>query len=509
MKNKRIRPFHYFLKFFAEPVIDNSKEQVVTGSGDNNNDELVLFKDQSQEQIQDGSGGYNIIFLNILSFLDEYDLAQSIEPVCKLFHSFASCDYLWKNLYESNVKQLCEGKNDKEIENVNKYKLYNDEFEPIVKDRFISEYKTKLINFTRKYYSMHPYTKIYSDFDYEFYYYRCAACDDKFERDDTIFRNNENHDTYHFDCLDKQEIKKDIDHLYQIPNNWGLSRSELVNLFFGNRLIKQKESKINFEDSDEDSDEEQEANYVCDHCGDGILQIRYHCLDCGYDLCGICCEHYLMQQKMNNLKEEEKNNKYLSLITMNKEEPINHDDSHTLVEVDGENFDTYTCDLCKDKIRGIRYRDTLEDDYDLCEWCFLKNYEQFVNEKKSDSSRFEKFNLSQTELTNSLYEQLLKKLNVKEIRTILENMDDVEIEKGVAKKDLIEHFLFTLLEHREEGKKLPSLLDIIFKSSDVPRLCAKDCKDNVLSENDFDVLISSFDKIEDKEQPPLKKVKQK
>ncbi|KAL9657797.1 hypothetical protein ABK040_013135 [Willaertia magna] len=519
MKNKRHRPFQYFLKCLSDTLTDNDSK------------EFIKVKDQTQEQVQDGIG-FNAIFLNILSFLDEYDLAQTIEPACKLFHSFASCDVLWKRLYDRTVDELCQtlyerysiSKNkEKNFQSINNYVLQRPSFKQVLTDRFVSEWKVKLVDFVRKYHEKSS-VRNYSPFDIEEFkkgndrrkrYSVCKGCTEEFNEGEHVFFNRGKR--FHFDCLNVAAVKWRAAHLYELPIGWDVvPRQELIK-FFGNRLIgKAKKLKEKVDNVDDDNDtvegEEEElieVEFVCDHCGDNILEIRYHCLDCDYDLCGTCCEQFLIEQKMKK-NTENVDLEYLSLRAMNKkEEEIKHDESHTFVEVDSENFDTFSCNMCKDKIRGYRYKDTTlnDNDYDLCEWCFLTNYKKFLNEKKGDSSRFCKYDLDHSNLSYSLYEQFCNKLHVKELRKILEDGEGFEIEKGVSKKDLIELFLNNVKEKREEGKAISGINSLL---SNIPRLCARNCKGNILAKDDFDVLIDSIDVVNEskKKGPPKKKVKQ-
>jgi len=437
---KIFTPFQFFLKTFAQDNEDPSSISI-----------HKRFSPKTKEWIKDGEGN-KALFLHILSFLDQYDLAVSIEPACKLFKNFADCDMLWEQLYWNVLGQ--------------EYgKKYLDVLTPFVKRGdsiaecnigcFLKKniWKFKVINGVRQYY--------YNDehllhFGYSFMTGsggECFECSDSFA-DEMYMRNYSGRSMrdYHMACIPsdvKEDVRSKCKHFYQLvaERDYISFRSPIIETFFGRRLAKQ----ISYSsDEEEEENEEELPSHTCDGCQQYITSIRYKCLDCEeYDLCGYCCESVIYSSKgwKNGLN-------------------VSHPTDHTFLPV-GETLTSYGCDLCKEKIIAYRYENILDGcQFDLCHHCFETN--------RPKDKLYHRFNLNQEDETIPLFDQFFKMAQVGELKHLIE-IQNIET-NGKPKKDLIK-----AIENEIIAKKFSmNQPTLCFMVSETPRLCVKGQADNIL-----------------------------
>ncbi|KAF0979889.1 hypothetical protein FDP41_001042 [Naegleria fowleri] len=471
MIDPRPRPLRNFLLLFADPCTESS-----SSSSPNNNQHLIKFQAKDLAWVQDGIG-YKTLFLRILSFLDQYDLAQSIQPVCKLFQNFANCDLLWEQLFWNLFTQDFGLTKEETQKYLNPSNL--DTMVGIYTEQSLipeNSWKFKVVNGVRLYYlEGHPSRDYASDTPGEAGIWRldCSQCGAPFHHREPYIEEADSGDCLHLDCVDKEEFNEKIEHFAQIYGYIShFSRNEIISTFFKRRFIHSNKGE-------DDISDESVAEYTCDACGEPIHTIRYSCLDCEFDLCGYCCERLVYHQKG---------------VDMAFCKGVEHPHNHTFLTVGEEYFDTYSCNVCKEKIRGFRYHDPTKDNFDLCTLCFKTKREANID--------YDKIDLHGEIVTESFYQFLCNKMHLQELKDVYKNVFDMTV-KGV-KSQLVEELL-ELLEEKKEKNTRPRLCTLV---SNVPRFCCKDDECHVLKEDAIDALVASLDLVE-KEQvkPPKKKSK--
>ena len=477
MKDPRPRPLHHFLLLFAEvaPSLPNNSQQSESQNSDANSvsNQNVRLLDKDPQWVVDGIG-FKVVFLRILSFLDEYDLAQSIQPVCKLFQTISLSDYLWEPLLWSKFQ--------------NEFEVTKEEAQTYVNGSTMTQnqdsnsWKFKMVQAVRFYYRSNQSRTIYISSMGEDGWYggSCAECQSKFEHRESYFVDSDSNDYFHIDCMDKNRFYEVFDNYNQLNlgyHSW--MKDEIINTFFKRRMLNSGASH-DHDSEEEEEPEAEETEFTCDNCSAPISRIRYHCLDCkeDYDLCGLCCEKLVYQQ-----------------MGFSEDCPtcIDHPDSHTFLTVGEEYHDTYSCNQCKEKIRGYRYSDMSKDDYDLCSHCF-----KF---KKEPNVVYERYDLDQNECVSSFLTVLTKKLHLKELKEILEQEFNV---KAKGQKQELSEDLLELLEEKQESGNCPTLCYLVSK---VPRLCVKDENGNTLGADDYDAQIFFLGTVEESLKSPKKKQK--
>ncbi|EFC37201.1 hypothetical protein NAEGRDRAFT_59833 [Naegleria gruberi] len=475
MKDIKVRPLHHFLCLFADPVpINNNTQESTTSEQSNNNNSKsrVLFQEKSPEWIMDGIG-FKPLFLRVLSFLDEYDLAQSIEPVCKLFRNFALSDALWEPLLFNVMKEK-----EKWTKEVLEARLN------LVKDE--TSWKQKMIKIVRMYYRDLGCTDLSFSTPGENGYWgvECAECGAKIEHRETYIWDKDSSDNFHIDCFPKDRFYELVENVNQCRHSYGYVERELINAFFKRRIIGRVKAIDEFEEEEEEEQEDL-PEFTCDICEEPITGIRYNCLDCGeYDLCGYCCEKIVMKQKGSDLP-------------ICKD--VDHPHDHIFQTIGEENFDTYSCNACKEKIRGYRYVDPEKDDYDLCTICFYKALQE-----PAPTPSFERYDVFGNNCIDDLFTEFAKKLLLKELKDVYAELDE---ESGnLPKKELAEELVNILEEKRDDGK-CPFFSKLV---SIVPRFCCKDSEGNILTETACNALVHTLEVVSNNEKaakPPKKKTK--
>ncbi|KAG2389480.1 hypothetical protein C9374_014040 [Naegleria lovaniensis] len=483
MKDPRPRPIRNFLLLFADRCDETttttstpqnpSKGKKSSSSHHNDQNDLIKLQEKDLAWVQDGIG-YKTLFLRILSFLDQYDLAQSVQPVCKLFQNFANCDLLWEqlfwNLFTHHFELTKEEISEKYLNPPNldsRLGIYTQQ--TLIPEK---SWKFKVVNGVRLYYLNHTTDSYSSSTPGESGIWRleCSECGADFHHREPYIYDEESEDYLHLDCVDKERFHEKVEHYAQFQIASYFSRKVIIETFFRRRLIGKNE--------DDEVSEESVVEYTCDVCGDPIHTIRYSCLDCEFDLCGYCCEKLVYNQKG---------------VDMPFCKGVEHPLDHTFLTVGQEYCDTYSCNLCKEKIRGFRYHDPSKDNFDLCTLCFKT--------KRDPNIDYEKMDHHEEIVTEAFYAELCHKMHLQELKEVYKNVFDMTV-KG-AKSELADELL-ELLEEKKERNTRPRLCTLV---SNVPRFCCKDDEGNVLTKDAMDALVASLDLVEEKVKPPKKKSK--
>src|SRR3989338_10588347 len=85
-----------------------------------------------------------------------------------------------------------------------------------------------------------------------------------------------------------------------------------------------------------------------------------------------------------------------------------HHHDHTFQSVGEESFITYSCNKCKEKIRGFRYHKLDDTDYDLCTLCFFDT---------DSKEAYEKIDIFGEKPIEALYTNFCQQLLLKELKS--------------------------------------------------------------------------------------------
>ncbi|KAI1311932.1 hypothetical protein EDD11_003250 [Mortierella claussenii] len=113
-----------------------------------------------------------------------------------------------------------------------------------------------------------------------------------------------------------------------------------------------------------ENEETLHANVYCDICLNTVRGIRWKCRDCdNYDLCQTCYAQPEFGHPPHRFRRIEKqiNNEEGTLFSKTKRHPIEH--------MPGVAAHSASCDLCLNRIIGVRHKCLQCPDYDLCQTC--------------------------------------------------------------------------------------------------------------------------------------------
>ncbi|EFC37934.1 predicted protein [Naegleria gruberi] len=479
MKDPKRRILQEFIKLFADEKLSSSSSSIHSSSCNDQNDHGRIILDDKIDNYYDG---YRGVFMNILTYLDEFDLALSIQPTCKLFEKFSRSDDLWEKLMHYRYDSGCMIKfNTSTWEDFKKRLELSNNFKESFVDSWRTFYKMRFALFSSSKYVFHepiPVEKRRKRF------HNCENCKEGIDDDEPFIELTGlgKRKALHLGCVDKEDFRKRYPHVLTfITGNSGykqdiidtLYRSKMFGDVHGSSL-----SGKHSEDEDELEDEEELPEFSCDICEEPIHGIRYNCLDCDeYDLCGYCCEKVIMKQKGSTLK-----------MCENADHP--HD--HTFQSVGEEEFGTYSCNKCMDKVRGFRYHKLDENDYDLCSLCFFATDEKDL---------FERIDLFGEKPVEELYTTFCEQLLLNELKTVMENISIVHA-ANTTKKEL-SSTLISILEERKEKNNRPSICNLV---SNVERFCCKGEDGTVLPNSAPNSIVYSVELVDDVK-PPKKKTK--
>ncbi|EFC37520.1 predicted protein [Naegleria gruberi] len=487
MKDPKRRVLQEFIKLFADEKVQiQAEKKKKSSSPQSDNDGRIMLEEKTLEWATDNDG-YKVVFTKILSYLDEYDLALSIQPTCKLFQNFSKNDQLWEKLmyYKYDNDYLCIFKAHKrDYFRSGNWEDFKKRYQDLAncKERFVASWREyNSLGLAEGSYRFHEPTS----FEYRRKKHRdCDKCLDGIDEDEPFIVVDPfySRKALHIDCVNKERFREIYPHVLNfLPEN-SPYKQDVINSLYRSRMFDHvdgsSKKQADKDEEEELEDEEELPEYSCDICEEPIYGIRYNCLDCGeYDLCGYCCEKVIMKQKGSTLK-----------MCQHADHP--HD--HTFQSVDEEEFTTYSCNQCKEKIRGHRYHKLDETDYDLCTLCFFD-----TNSKDA----YEKIDLFGEKSVEPLYTSFCEKLLLKEVKSVLEALGE-EV-ANMTKKQLSAK-LFEILEEKKEDNTRPTICSLV---SSVERFCCKDQDGIVLPSSAPNALVASVELVDEAVKPPKKKTK--